>query len=185
MKILLTIFACLVAALLGTIGFIYSGLYDVSALHPDNPVIAWALHKTADQSVDARLGGIKVPSGLDKPDVVQAGGKLFAEHCVVCHGGPGLQPSYISQGLNPPPAQLFNPRRRPRVDEMFWFITNGVRMTAMPGFGKTLSDTDIWSLAAFLRTAPGMPRQDFAEKTGIAAPATAVTPSAASPSGGR
>ena len=169
MKILLTVLACAILALLGALGFIYSGLYDVAALHPDNPVIAWALHKTSDQSVAMRIGSIEVPTGLDSAEVVQAGGKLFGENCVVCHGGPGLKPTDIAQGLNPPPVNLFNPRRHPRMNEMFWFIRNGVKMTAMPGFGKTHSDDDIWKLAAFLRTAPGMSSQDFAAETGVAA----------------
>ena len=170
MKILLTVLACVILALAGTLAFIYSGIYDVAALHPDNPVIAWALHKTSDQSVAMRIGSIEVPAALDTAQAVQAGGKLFGDHCVVCHGGPGLQPTDIAQGLNPPPANLFSPRRHPRMNEMFWFIKNGVKMTAMPGFGKTHSDDDIWKLAAFLRTAPGMSAQDFAAKTGFSVP---------------
>ena len=167
--IVLTIFGCLVVATLAAIGFIYSGLYDVSALHPDNPVIAWALHTTSDRSVNARLGGINVPEGLDKPEIVNAGGKLFAEHCAICHGGPGL---------NPQPAKLFNPRRHPRMGEMYRFIHDGVKMTAMPGFGRSLSDQEIWSLAAFLRTAPGMSPKEFAEKTGLSVPGAMPAPAA-------
>ena len=176
MKILLTVLACLILAAFGALGFIYSGIYDVAALHPDNPAVAWALHETADQSVAARLGGIEVPPGLDRPEVIQAGGKLFREHCVVCHGGPGLQPTDIAEGLNPAPARLFRAGRHPRMNEMFWFIKNGVKMTGMPGFGKTHSDDDIWALAAFLRTAPGMSPQDFADKTGLAVSAVDAKP---------
>jgi mono/diheme cytochrome c family protein len=177
MKILLTILFCLILAVFGALGFIYSGIYDVAALHPDNPVVAWALHRISGQSVAARLGGIEVPPGLDRPEVIQAGGKLYSVNCVVCHGGPGLQPTDIAQGLNPAPARLFRAERQPRMDEMFWVIKNGVKMTAMPGFGKTHSDDDIWALAAFLRTAPGMSPQDFTAKTGLAVPAADAKPS--------
>ncbi|HWG03392.1 MAG TPA: cytochrome c [Beijerinckiaceae bacterium] len=170
MKIFLTILACGVVVATGVLGFIYSGLYDVSALHPDNPIIAWALHKTSDRSVEARLGSIQVPAGLDKEDVVLSGAKLFADHCVVCHGGPGLPSTDIAQGLNPQPARLFNPRRHADMAEMYWFIENGVKMTAMPGFGKTHPDTDIWALAAFLKKAPGMSPQEFSNLTGIQLP---------------
>lgn len=69
-----------------------------------------------------RIGTIEVPSGLDRPEVIRAGGKLFSMQCVVCHGGPGLQPTNISQGLNPVPAHLFRANRNPRMNEMFWFI---------------------------------------------------------------
>ena len=169
MKIVLTIFVCLVIAVLGALGFIYSGFYDVAAVHADNPVVAWALHKTSDRSVQTRLAGIQVPEGLDKPEIIAAGGKLFGENCVLCHGGPGVRLSDIGQGINPQAPNLFRAGRHPRMDEMYWFIKNGVKMTAMPGFGKSLSDEDIWALCAFLRTAPGMSPQVFADKTGVKA----------------
>ena len=165
-KILLTIVGCIIVAVAGGIAFIYSGIYDVSALQPDNPVVAWAVHTTSDHSVDARLSGLQEPPGLDKPEVIQSGARFFGEHCVVCHGGPGLQPTDIAQGLNPAPPNLFRSTRKNSTVEMFAFIKNGVKMTAMPGFGKTLTDDKIWAVASFLHTAPGISPQDFAAQTG-------------------
>jgi mono/diheme cytochrome c family protein len=175
LKILLTILAGLIVAAAGAVGFIYSGIYDVSALEPDNAIVRWALHTTSDHSVDARLGGISVPAGLDAPQAILSGGHLFAENCVVCHGGPGLKPTTIAQGLNPQPPNLFRAARKPWMEEMFRFIKYGVKMTAMPGFGKTYSDEQIWQLAAFLRKAPGMSPEDFAAQTGIGAAEAAKT----------
>jgi mono/diheme cytochrome c family protein len=180
LKILLTILACIVVGVAGAVGFIYSGIYDVSALQPDNAIVGWALHTTSDHSVDARLGDIIVPSGLDKPEVIQSGGHLFAQNCVVCHGGPGLRPTDIAQGLNPAPPDLFRATRKPWMEEMFRFIKYGLKMTAMPGFGKTNTDEQIWELAAFLRRAPGMSPENFATQTGI----TGVNPPAVKPGGG-
>jgi len=177
-KILLTILACIIVGAAGAIGFIYSGFYDVSALEPDNAIVRWALHTTSDRSVDARLGGISVPPGLDNPQAILSGGHLFAENCVVCHGGPGLQPTNIAQGLNPQPPNLFRATRKPWMEEMFRFIKYGVKMTAMPGFGKTHTDDQIWQLAAFLRRAPGMSPEDFSAQTGIGAPKLAEAKSA-------
>jgi mono/diheme cytochrome c family protein len=171
MKIILTVIACLVVLVAAGFAFIYSGVYDVAAIHPDNPFVAWALHKTSDQSVDARLGGIVVPDGLDKPEVIAAGAKLYANNCAICHSGPGLTRSAISQGINPGPPNFFRAGRHPQMAEMNWFITNGVKMTAMPGFAKSLSQDQIWSIAAFLNIAPGMSPQDFTAKTGLSAAA--------------
>jgi mono/diheme cytochrome c family protein len=173
LKILLTVLACIVVAVAGALGFIYSGIYDVSASEPDNAIVTWVLHNTSDRSVDARLGGIIVPPGLDEPQVLQSGGHLFAQHCAVCHGGPGLKATDIAQGLNPRPPNLFRAGRKPWTEEMFRFIKYGVKMTAMPGFGKTHTDEEIWALTAFLRQAPGMSAEDFAAHTGIVAPAPA------------
>jgi len=176
-KILLTIVVCIIVSAAGAVGFIYSGIYDVSALTPDNAIVSWALHTTSDHSVDARLAGISVPAGLDKPQVIQSGAKLFAQNCIVCHGGPGLQPTDIAQGLNPSPPNLFKATREPWMEENFRFIKYGVKMTAMPAFGKTHTDEQIWELAAFLRQAPGLSPENFVMLTGIDAP----TPTAAKP----
>src|SRR5581483_6008382 len=87
--------------------------------------------------------------------------------CVACHGGPGLKPTDIAEGLNPQPPNLYRANRKPHMEEMFRFIKYGVKMTAMPGFGKTLTDEQIWQLAAFLRKAPGMSPEEFTAQTGV------------------
>jgi mono/diheme cytochrome c family protein len=178
MKIIGTVIVCIVLGLAGAYAFISSGVYDVSALTPDSPIVAWALHKTSDTSVNARLDGIVVPAGLDSADAVKAGGHLYAENCMVCHGAPGADRTNIAQGLNPQPPNLFRANRKPHMEEMFRFIKYGVKMTAMPGFGETLSDDQVWQIAGFLRTAPGMTAPDYTARTGFvpaAAPKAGAT----------
>lgn len=180
MKILLTILGCLVAAAAGGFAFIYSGIYDVSATTPDNAFVAWAVHIVSDHSVGARLGVIVVPPGLDKPQQIQAGGRIYAQNCAVCHGGPGLKETAIARGLNPAPPDLFRADRVPASDENFQFIKYGVKMTAMPGFGPTHTDEQIWALVAFLGQAPGIKPANFTTETGMSASVT----EAAKPAGG-
>lgn len=180
MRILLTILAFIVVAFAGVVGFVYSGIYDVAALQPDNPAVAWALRTTSNRSIQARLDGIQEPPDLDKPDAIGSGARFYGNHCVVCHGGPGLEPTAIAQGLNPTPPNLFRATRKPRMAEMFWVIKNGIKMTAMPGFGKTQADQQIWAIAAFLRKAPGISAQDFAAQTGV----RMAPPDTPKPSGG-
>ncbi len=184
MKILLTVLACIVVIVGSALGFIYSGIYDVSALIPDNPIVKWAVHKTSNISVNARLAGIIVPANLGDPQMIEAGGHQFAQNCAVCHGGPGLTPTDIAQGLNPEPPDLFRATRKPAMNETFRFIKYGVKMTAMPGFGKTLTDDEIWQLSAFLAKAPGMSSLDFLRETGINGSTTTNAPPATPPATG-
>jgi mono/diheme cytochrome c family protein len=170
MKIVLTIIICIIVACAGAVGFIYSGAFDVAAAQPDNPLLDWVLVTTRNQSVNARLASIQAPSNLDNPDVIAAGAKLFGQRCIVCHGGPGVQRGDISQGINPGAPNLFRAGLHRRAERDFWFVKNGVKMSAMPGFGETHPDDDIWSIVAFLRIAPGMSAQDFATRTGRALP---------------
>jgi mono/diheme cytochrome c family protein len=175
-KIALTIVGCFVVAIAGGLAFIYSGIYDVSASTPDSAFVAWAVHVASDHSVGARLKTIKVPSGLDQPEQIEAGGHLFVTHCAVCHGGPGLKQTAIAQGLNPQAPDLFRAGRTPASDENFQFIKYGVKMTAMPAFGPTQTDQQVWALVAFLSKAPDMTAMDFATQTGMRIPTATGKP---------
>jgi hypothetical protein len=69
-------------------------------------------------------------------------------------------------GMNPMPPNLFRTGRKAAMAETFWFVkngVNGVKMIAMPGFGKTHADEDIWALVSFLGAAPGMSPLDFTQ----------------------
>jgi mono/diheme cytochrome c family protein len=171
-----TLIVLVVLVGLAGITFIYSGIYDVSASTPDNPYIAWVIHKTSDASVGARLGANKVPPGLDRPEMLSAGAKLFVENCVVCHGAPGVARTHIAEGLNPQPPDLFRASRKPDEQENFQFIHNGVKMTAMPAFGATEGDEHVWQLVAFLDKLPGISAADYATLTTGSVPVTAPAP---------
>ncbi len=160
--VMLTILGCAFAAVVGGLVFIYSGIYDVSATTPDNALVAWVVHEVSDTSVAARLEKNHPPEGYDKPATITAGGKLFSENCAVCHGAPGLLQTPIAKGLNPAPPDLFRASRHPDPAENFQFIKYGVKMTAMPGFGPSYSDDEIWSLVAFLNKLPGISANDYA-----------------------
>ncbi len=169
-----TVLTIIVLAIVGGVAFIYSGLYDVSASAPDNPVVAWAFRATSEASVGARSAANKVPPDLDKPETIAAGGKLFAQNCVVCHGAPGAAQTSIARGLNPRPSDLFRATREPDPRENYQFIAHGVKMTGMPAFGPSEGAEHVWQLVAFLNKLPGISAADFATLTGATAPAAAV-----------
>lgn len=45
--------------------------------------------------------------------------------------------------------------------EAFWTIKHGVKMTAMPAWGRTHSDPLIWDLVAFLRRLPALSPAEY------------------------
>lgn len=149
--------------------FIYSGAYDVSATTPDSGLIYWTVHKVSDESIAHRIGANVVPSDLADAARIHSGGQIFLANCAVCHGGPDLKPTAISQGLNPSPPDLYRASRKPDPQENFQFIKYGVKMAGMPAFGPTHPDDKIWDIVAFLNTLPGISAADFATKTAAAA----------------
>jgi mono/diheme cytochrome c family protein len=43
----------------------------------------------------------------------------------------------------------------------FWVIKHGIKMSAMPAWGKTLNDAQIWDVVAFVRKLPSMTPEDY------------------------
>jgi hypothetical protein len=43
----------------------------------------------------------------------------------------------------------------------FWIIKHGIKMSAMPAWGKTLDDAAIWDVVSFLRKMPVMTPETY------------------------
>ena len=168
-RTLLTIAATLavsaVAVAIGGYIFVNSGIYDVSATKPHSRLMYWATHQTMEHSVGARMADNVPPSDLNAPGEIAAGGMLFAQNCITCHGAPDRERTAISKGLNPQPPNVFSDTREPDTAEDFQFVKYGVRMTGMPGVAGTKTDAEIWELVAFLNVIPGQTAADFARLT--------------------
>ncbi len=96
---------------------------------------------------------------------VDAGQKLYREKCEVCHAPDGAGRTEISGGLYPPPLDLRDTAVQRLTDgELFYFIRNGVRNTAMPGW--FLPDQQTWQLVVYLRALPkGTPAEQTSTQT--------------------
>ena len=54
--------------------------------------------------------------------------------------------------------------------ETFWKVANGIRLTGMPGFKQSLSETQMWQISLMLANADKLPRSVTALLTGQAEP---------------
>jgi thiosulfate dehydrogenase len=99
-----------------------------------------------------------VPLPATEPNYV-AGAQAYKENCSVCHGLP-LQPeTAISKGMFPKPPQLFRGKGVTDDDpgETYWKVANGIRLTGMPGFSQSLSETQMWQVSLLLANADKLP----------------------------
>jgi mono/diheme cytochrome c family protein len=160
-RILVVICAVLAVAAAGLVGFVYSGWYDVGADVSESGFMRWLLHTTMERSVARRAAQVGPPPDLDDPALVRIGAEHYKEMCVQCHLAPGVESTEMRQGLNPKPPRL--ERAAPHMSDqaLFWVIKHGVRMSAMPAWGKTHPDNKIWALVAFLRRLPRITEQQF------------------------
>ena len=139
--------------------FIYAGVYDIGADAPHSRAVYSLLRELRDNAIAHHSRDIQVPSDLNNPKRIEAGAGLYKEMCTGCHLGPGVEPSELSQGLYPPAPDLSKSDRSPA--QQFWIIKHGVKLTAMPAWGKTHSDELIWDMVAFIRKLPDMSVQQY------------------------
>jgi thiosulfate dehydrogenase len=88
-----------------------------------------------------------------------AGAEIYREHCDVCHGGPTGGPSAIAKGMFPKPPKLLQGKgvTDDEPGETYWKVKNGIRMTGMPSFGSSLSETQMWQVSLLLANADKVP----------------------------
>ena len=131
--------------------YMATGMFDPAASSPTGRMETKLATFALNQSVAKRAPADKNPfSGT--ADVLKDGLEHYKENCVVCHGAPGVDAGEIGQGLNPPAPELTLPRVQKRPDgELFWIVSNGIRMTGMPAFKPTHKPEEIWKIVAFVR----------------------------------
>jgi len=88
-----------------------------------------------------------------------AGAQIYREQCAACHGLYGRPSDYASH-MYPKAPQLWAPHHNgvvgvsdDPVGETEWKVVNGIRLSGMPAFGKTLNSTQIWQVSLLLKNA--------------------------------
>ena len=151
----------LVAVVAGFAGaFIYTGIYNIGADAPHSSVVYGTLRELRENAIAHHARNIPVPNDLNDPKRIEAGAGLYQEMCTGCHLGPGLEKSEISQGLYPAAPELAKGSDH-SPSEQFWIIKHGVKLSAMPAWGKTHDDRLIWDMVAFIRQLPRMTPQQY------------------------
>ena len=157
-KVLLFFIFLAVTAL---VGFVYSGVYDIAADSPHHAITHWMLHTTMERSVARRATQINVPDNLNDAALIRSGAEHYGAMCVDCHMAPGRASSELREGLNPQPPELAYEVADKTPAALFWITKHGVKMSAMPAWGKTHTDTDIWAMVAFMQKLPRMTPAQF------------------------
>lgn len=163
MKYLAGAAAVIIILIAGGLIYIYSGIYNVSALVPHDKLTLWIINTTRNNSIDHHTeNNIKVPGLLDA-SLIKMGFIHYREMCVECHGAPGVERSEVGEGLYPGAPNLSSAAREMAPQKLFWIVRNGLKMSGMPAFGKTHSDDKIWAIVAFVKKLPSLSKEQYAQ----------------------
>ncbi len=137
--------------------FVWSGGVPMAATARPLP-LEETVAKMALRAAYGPAASIKNPLETSENNMLE-GAMTFADHCVVCHGAPGKPRTAISQGMFPHPPGLFEPKEMVTDDPegtIFWKVTNGIRLSGMPSFEKTLSEKQRWQVTMLCKHADNL-----------------------------
>jgi len=118
-----------------------------------------------DLSIPASAKDMKNPYPAT-PENITPGMQHYADHCATCHGNDGSGNTEMGPNLYPKSPDLRLARTQDLTDgDLFYIITNGVRMSGMPGWGPSHSAEDTWKLVLFIRHLPQLSPQEMIEMT--------------------
>jgi len=161
LKISLVIAAVLAVGVIGVGLFVESGFYNIGADDHHTKLVLAMIEQLRERSVGVRARAVEVPP-LEDPKRVMAGAERYAALCVGCHLAPGVTKSDIRPGLYPHPPNLAQEDIKD-TQRAFWIIKHGIKMSAMPAWGKSLDDAKVWDIVAFVRKMPEMTPETYQE----------------------
>ena len=172
-KFLVGLVLGLVAVPVVVYAYITSGNMPVATASAPLPFERMMAHKALNAVIDREMPK-NVPIQADEPNFT-AGSQVYRENCAVCHGLPGQPKTAIAKGMFPDPPVLLEGKgvTDDPAGETYWKVANGIRLTGMPGFKGSLSDTQMWQVSVLLAQADKLPAS---VKASLAAPAVTAPP---------
>jgi thiosulfate dehydrogenase len=99
------------------------------------------------------------PVQADETNLV-AGAHIYSEQCATCHGYHG-KPSKFARHMFPDAPPLWDKHGHGDAigvsddppGETYWKVANGIRLTGMPSYKDSLSETEMWQVSVLLANA--------------------------------
>ena len=157
-RILFGVILCLVLAPVVLLAWFRFGRPPVAVADPPLPFERQLTQIPLNARID-REAPSAVPIQADENNLV-AGASIYRDQCAACHGFYG-KPSSFAAHMYPGAPQLWQQHRNSHVvgvsddppGETYWKVSNGIRLTGMPSFKDTLTETQVWQVTLLLANA--------------------------------
>jgi mono/diheme cytochrome c family protein len=159
MRVVLRLIELLIAALVGVVIAIVVVLFLVmprmqwnATAHP-SAAEHWVARYVLSRWVAANAGTETNPVA-STAEILHDGEHEYDDHCAVCHGLDGGAENRVGGDFYPPIAHLSKGAGFLSDGQLYFFVSNGIRMTAMPGFGPRHSPDELWRIILWVRHFP-------------------------------
>lgn len=140
-----------VLVILGLIGLASTMLgWIPTSADADPPQLEQRIATTAlDASMERHAPRVDNPIPPTAANLID-GMKVYTMNCALCHGTLDQKPNTFGASFYPPaPNLILDPIDDPEW-HIFYAVRTGIRYTGMPAWGKTMNETDLWKVTAFL-----------------------------------
>ena len=126
--------------------------HGFSAREQPTAIEAWLARIARSAAVPAGARSVANPVPNTSQTLADARAH-WADHCAVCHANDGSGDTIMGRRTYPPAPDMRLPATQRLSDgELFYIIENGVRLTAMPAWGRSAHDEqESWKLVHFIR----------------------------------
>jgi mono/diheme cytochrome c family protein len=132
-----------------------------NATAPPSGVERWITGYALSKWVSANASDEHNPIAAT-PENLRDGEHEYDEHCAVCHGFDGSAQNRIGADFSPPIIKLNSGLRRMSDGKFYFIVSNGIRMSGMPGFGTRHSADELWKIIVWVRHFPDLTAQERA-----------------------
>lgn len=146
----------IVALVVGGAFYLKKGYMHIEADQAPMPMERKLAMSVMDASTERHAPDTKNPVSPTEQNLVE-GARLYLNHCAGCHGLPSNRDSQFGRSFYPPVPQFFKDAPDMPDNQNFYITQHGVRLTGMPAWNKTLSDTQIWTVVTFLSQIEKLP----------------------------
>ncbi len=157
-RIVFGMILALILAPVAVLAWLHWGNPPVAVTDPPFPMEKRITQGALNARIDRELPG-NPPVQADQENLT-AGAEIYRDQCSACHGFYG-KPSSFGPHMYPNAPQLWKQHKGSSVvgvsddppGETYWKVSNGIRLTGMPSFKATLTDTQIWQVSLLLANA--------------------------------
>ena len=137
------------------LGYLWLGFAEIRADVPVSPQITRVWETGMHAAVRRTTPALKNPLPSNDETLI-AGGKLYLNDCVGCHGAPGQPPSAFGASFYPPARQLAQFGTSCTEAQVFSIAKHGIRRSGMSSQAASYNDQQLWMLAAFIVRLPSV-----------------------------
>lgn len=102
------------------------------------------------------------PRQQQTAEMIAEADEHFVEHCSICHGIDGRGDTTIGRNLYPKSPDMSQGDTQQLADgELYYIISNGIRLTGMPAWGSEDKPEAIWDLVSLIRRLPKLSPEEL------------------------